>query len=326
MAADAEVLRLVQEHNKPFNAGENLKRSRVRVGSRAVGSVSARRRSAASTLARAARCLVLSVLRRFRRPLAPKPTPTLPPPPPVNIGDYLAVKGIKKAAVQRALDSLAAAGKLTAKVRRGLLTAVRCLALHAHACIYACMQVQTSGTGVTPCRIQPRHATAAHAPHAPHLPPRQNTKPQEFGKTKIYLPPQDGLEVLSKDELDAKKAELKAVQQQLADERAALREAEEGGGFGFSEWGRVCEGRACEGRGIGFVSLFLKGLLLTHTTQSSLHCPPPPPRTRPELRSWTSSLTAEQLQQQVDELASQVRRRALRLPAPPFSINVQSAV
>jgi hypothetical protein len=34
----------------------------------------------------------------------------------VGVGDYLAVKGIKKTAVQKALDSLAAAGKLTAKV------------------------------------------------------------------------------------------------------------------------------------------------------------------------------------------------------------------
>ncbi|KIZ06400.1 hypothetical protein MNEG_1546 [Monoraphidium neglectum] len=100
--ADAEVLALVRQHNKPFNA--------------------------------------------------------------VGVGDYLAVKGIKKTAVQKALDSLAAAGKLTAK---------------------------------------------------------------EFGKTKIYLPPQDGLEVLSKEELDAKKAELKALQAELAEEQKGLRETEE---------------------------------------------------------------------------------------------------
>lgn len=83
----------------------------------------------------------------------------------VGIGDFLATKGVKKAAVQRALDSLAAAGQLTAK---------------------------------------------------------------EFGKTKIYLPPQSGLEVLSKEELDAKKQELRALQQELGEERAKLREQEAG--------------------------------------------------------------------------------------------------
>ncbi|KAI8463350.1 MAG: Tat binding protein 1-interacting protein-domain-containing protein [Monoraphidium minutum] len=100
--ADAEVLALVRQHNKPFNA--------------------------------------------------------------VGIEAYLAPRGIKKAAVQRALDNLAAAGHLTAK---------------------------------------------------------------EFGKTKVYLPPQDGLEVLGKEDMDARKAELKALQLQLAEETKGLREQEE---------------------------------------------------------------------------------------------------
>ena len=51
---------------------------------------------------------------------------------------------------------------------------------------------------------------------------------KEFGKTKIYLPPQSGLEVLSKEELDAKKQELRALQQELGEERAKLREQEAG--------------------------------------------------------------------------------------------------
>ncbi|GBG00211.1 hypothetical protein Rsub_12992 [Raphidocelis subcapitata] len=132
--ADDQVLRLVMEHNKPFNA--------------------------------------------------------------VNIGDFLASKGIKKAAVQRALDSLAASGKLTVK---------------------------------------------------------------EFGKTKIYLPPQAGLEVLSKEDMDAKKAELKALQQQLAEEQVALRKREE------------------------------------------------------ELRGWETSLTVEELQQQIAELKTKTDARAAKL-------------
>jgi hypothetical protein len=63
---------------------------------------------------------------------------SLTPPPPsankknnkVGIGDFLAAKGIKKAAVQRALDALAAAGKLTAKVR---------VYREGHSCLFLCV-------------------------------------------------------------------------------------------------------------------------------------------------------------------------------------------
>jgi len=128
----------------------------------------------------------------------------------VGIGDFLASKGIKKAAVQRALDSLAAAGKLTAKV--GCMH-MQTLLMHAHAVyIDACM-----------------HGARPHVnTHNMHM---HATARQEFGKTKIYLLPQEGLEVLSKEELDGKKAELKALQQEVAEERRQLREQEEGEGL-----------------------------------------------------------------------------------------------
>jgi hypothetical protein len=99
--AEAQVLALVQQHNKPFNAGE--------ISWKAVGRA-ARGVQCAGTR-RAALHAPLSVLRRA---VSPRTRPLLCSA--VGIGDYLAAKGIKKAAVTKALDALAAAGKLTAKV------------------------------------------------------------------------------------------------------------------------------------------------------------------------------------------------------------------
>lgn len=87
--ADAQVLALVQQHNKPFNAGAPGCHATKRLHSKPACAIDA----------------TLCTLRMF-----------CPAPCAVGIGDYLATKGIKKAAVQRALDNLAAAGKLTAKV------------------------------------------------------------------------------------------------------------------------------------------------------------------------------------------------------------------
>lgn len=145
--------------------------------------------------------------------------PALRPARAVGVGDYLATKGIKKAAVQRALDNLAAAGKLTAKVctraRRRRAACVACAAA-------ACASAATSGpkhespspdgggrrarrvlqpanrpaTTPAPLLTRARHRvcllTSVCLAHHP-LPT------QEFGKTKIYLPPQEGLEVLGKE-------------------------------------------------------------------------------------------------------------------------------
>eukprot|EP00878_Enallax_costatus_P011562 GHUV01012070.1.p1 GENE.GHUV01012070.1~~GHUV01012070.1.p1 ORF type:complete len:226 (+),score=73.69 GHUV01012070.1:308-985(+) len=49
---------------------------------------------------------------------------------------------------------------------------------------------------------------------------------KEFGKTKLYMPKQEGLEVLPKEELDSKKAELKQLQEQLTAAHKAVKAAE----------------------------------------------------------------------------------------------------
>jgi hypothetical protein len=205
---------------------------------------------------------------RALRPERARRGPLCGAPAAVGIGDYLASKGIKKAAVTKALDALAAAGKLTAKVRRRAHVGA-CGRMGEHACM-------THGPA---CR--PRLNLGGAHFH------RRTT--QEFGKTKIFLPPQEGLQVLSKEvrggrprpgggaagpsarghrarrravrerprspapsalrgrpptpalwyapcrlaspppqELDAKKAELRAAQEELAEEQRALREQEEG--------------------------------------------------------------------------------------------------
>ena len=96
----------------------------------------------------------------------------------VGIGDYLATKGIKKAAVQRALDNLAAAGKLVAKVR-------------------PCAQAQHPPAPAALCPSPSTHTVGRSKPLV--AVPAARARAQEFGKTKIYLPPQDGLAVLSKE-------------------------------------------------------------------------------------------------------------------------------
>eukprot|EP00877_Chromochloris_zofingiensis_P007232 jgi/Chrzof1/2762/Cz11g28100.t1 len=50
---------------------------------------------------------------------------------------------------------------------------------------------------------------------------------KEFGKTKIYLPPQAGLQVLSKEELDAKKSQASKLQQELQQEAQGVKELEQ---------------------------------------------------------------------------------------------------
>jgi hypothetical protein len=130
-------------------------------------------------------------------------------------------------------------------------------------------------------------------------------------------------------ELDARKTELRAVQQELAEEQKGLRETEEGEGRrdGHTGWakgmrhccqgGCCCGGRACD------------------CGDTSTHCPPgstPHPSMRnplsaaPELRGWETSLTVEQLQQQLDEIRAKARSsctwgtaRQLQpgLPSPP---------
>ncbi|WIA35040.1 hypothetical protein OEZ86_003531 [Tetradesmus obliquus] len=77
--------------------------------------------------------------------------------------DNLQTAGIKKAAVQKAVDALSDSGKITCK---------------------------------------------------------------EFGKTKLYLPKQDGLEVLSKEDMEARKAEQKQLLEALQAAHKAAREAE----------------------------------------------------------------------------------------------------
>eukprot|EP00879_Flechtneria_rotunda_P018794 GHRR01019727.1.p2 GENE.GHRR01019727.1~~GHRR01019727.1.p2 ORF type:complete len:174 (+),score=62.26 GHRR01019727.1:216-737(+) len=49
---------------------------------------------------------------------------------------------------------------------------------------------------------------------------------KEFGKTKLYIPKQEGLQVLSKEEMDAKKAELKQLQEQLVASHKAAKDTE----------------------------------------------------------------------------------------------------
>lgn len=97
--AEAEVLALIMQHNKPFNASEWGQE-----GGHAARGSGPPARSTAHTAAQAA----ASPHRCAHAPL-----------PSVGVGDFLATKGIKKAAVQRALDNLAADGRLVAKASTG---------------------------------------------------------------------------------------------------------------------------------------------------------------------------------------------------------------
>ena len=143
-------------------------------------------------------------------PLSLCSTPTEHSQPKQGVADMLAQFGIKKPAVQRALDALAEEGKVTCKVKA----------------------FSPSSPSSSLTSLSKKTHPLSLSLFLPLFLPTSPT-PQEFGKAKIYFAPQQDAPVLSKDELSALAAkkiqleeELRAASLALATHRAALAKAD----------------------------------------------------------------------------------------------------
>ncbi|KAF8056371.1 hypothetical protein HT031_006370 [Scenedesmus sp. PABB004] len=114
---------------------------------------------------------------------------------------------------------------------------------------------------------------------------------KEFGKTKLFIPKQEGLEVLSKEDTDAAKAELKALHEALVAANKAVKETEAGA------W----RARGCSAR---------RARAARRRAAPAGRADARRRRARAELRSWSSSMTAEQL---AAKLADLTQRRDAQL-------------